>query len=208
MRGRVSLTGDISPSYAGLSPTTVRTIVERFADRGVRVKIVFLMRDPMERCWSAARMKARQSAPSCVDEASVALLREHFQHPNYQVRTRYERVLSTIESSGIDGADVHVALYEELFTPPEIDRLSAFLRVPADPSFGATRVLAAPSRLQMPPELARDVAVFYQSTSMAIGQRFPQARSLWPGFRLLPGSGWGSHPDPHPDRDRDPLAAA
>lgn len=181
----ISVTGDISPFYARLRPAVVRKVVDGFAERGVRVKIVFLMRDPVERCWSAARMKSRRSVPPCGDQASAALFREYFRHPNYQVRTRYENVLSNIEASGVNPEDVHIALYEEMFTPREIDRLSEFLGIPADQSFGEQRVLSAPSRLQPPPELAREVAVFYRATYAAIGDRFPQARFLWPGFRLL-----------------------
>lgn len=180
------VTGDISPSYAGLSAAVVRDIVAGFADRGVRVKIVFLMRDPAERCWSAARMRVRRSVAARGEEASIAVLRDHYRHPNYQVRTRYENVLATIEASGIDAADVHLALYEEMFTPREITRLSEFLGIPADPSFGERRVLSSPSSLRPPTELMREVAVFYRATYAEITDRFPQARFLWPGYRLLP----------------------
>jgi hypothetical protein len=185
LHGGTTLTGDISPSYVRLTPTVVRDVVAGFAARGIRVKVVFLMRDPMERCWSAARMRARRSDPARGDQASVALLRKHFRHPHYQVRTRYEKVLANIEASGINAEDVHVALYEEMFSPREIERLSGFLGIPADPSFGERRVLSAPSQLRPPPELAREVAVFYRETYAAITDRFPQARFLWPGFRLL-----------------------
>ena len=46
----VTLTGDITPSYAGLSPEVYKEIKDGAEARGFRVKVIFLMRDPVERC--------------------------------------------------------------------------------------------------------------------------------------------------------------
>jgi hypothetical protein len=50
------LTGDISPSYNALTAESLSFIKLKMEAAGFRVKLVFLMRDPVKRCWSAARM--------------------------------------------------------------------------------------------------------------------------------------------------------
>jgi hypothetical protein len=184
-RSGTTLTGDITPSYASLSPADLREIREGFEARGIRVKIVFLMRDPVERCWSAARMKARRLDRDSGEEASHAILRDFFRSPHYQVRTRYDRVLATIAASGIPPADVYCGLYEEMFTPPGIERLSRFFDVPADTTFGERHVFSVRSRSCPPLALAEEVARFYADTYAAVAERFPRVRSLWSGFGLL-----------------------
>ena len=54
------VTGDITPSYTGLPAECYRTVHENFSKRGIKVKAVFLLRDPLERCWSAVRMHRRR----------------------------------------------------------------------------------------------------------------------------------------------------
>lgn len=58
--GPVRLTGDITPSYALLSAATLGEIRDAFTQRGIPVRPVFLMRDPIERLISSQRMKLRK----------------------------------------------------------------------------------------------------------------------------------------------------
>jgi hypothetical protein len=50
------VTGDITPDYAGLNRNILEAIREKFSREGVNVKALILMRDPVERCFSAVRM--------------------------------------------------------------------------------------------------------------------------------------------------------
>jgi hypothetical protein len=53
------LAGDITPSYSALSSddwTRVREVLHLI---DAKLRVVFLMRDPFERCWSAVRMEKR-----------------------------------------------------------------------------------------------------------------------------------------------------
>jgi hypothetical protein len=49
--------GDVTPAYSKLGDDEVRRIVARFP----KAKVVFLMREPVERAWSALGMAARQA---------------------------------------------------------------------------------------------------------------------------------------------------
>ena len=50
------LTGDITPSYCCLNSNELIKIKTKLVKVGFDVKVVYLMRDPVERCWSATRM--------------------------------------------------------------------------------------------------------------------------------------------------------
>jgi hypothetical protein len=55
------LTGDITPGYCMMSQSALKQTKSRLEDTGYRVKALFLMRDPVERCFSALRMAYRRS---------------------------------------------------------------------------------------------------------------------------------------------------
>ena len=52
---------DITPSYAGLSAHRFNFINTKFIERGVQVKCIFIMRDPVKRCISAFNMNRNKS---------------------------------------------------------------------------------------------------------------------------------------------------
>ncbi|MDF2231626.1 hypothetical protein P2H44_03580 [Albimonas sp. CAU 1670] len=86
-RHQVRITADLSPTYTSLDAETLRRIRDGFARRGVTVKPVLLMRDPVERIWSQVRMVMRRGVPERyirIDLDVEGNLR-HF-HPSVQCR--------------------------------------------------------------------------------------------------------------------------
>ena len=61
-RPTIRLTADITPGYAALPAERLAMIRAGFESRGVRPAAVYLLRDPVERIWSAARMDMRAAA--------------------------------------------------------------------------------------------------------------------------------------------------
>ena len=52
----LSTTGDVTPAYAGLPIEAFKKLKEKLEEKQFKVKVIFLMRDPIERIWSHARM--------------------------------------------------------------------------------------------------------------------------------------------------------
>jgi len=83
-----ALTGDITPAYALLDGGTVAEVAREFP----RLRLFFLVRDPVERAWSAARMAlARAEMES--DEASDAWYLDHFRSRGSRARGDYAAAL-------------------------------------------------------------------------------------------------------------------
>ena len=65
------LAGDVTPAYSKLGDDEVRRIAARFPE----ARVVFLMREPVERAWSALGMAARQTKSKIKPPVTVEMVR-------------------------------------------------------------------------------------------------------------------------------------
>jgi hypothetical protein len=82
--------GEITPAYAILSSAVVAQIAAALPG----VRLLYLVRNPVERAWSAALM-ALERAEMAVDEASDQWFVDHFRSRGSRARTDYESCLRT-----------------------------------------------------------------------------------------------------------------
>lgn len=136
--------GEITPEYS-LLPKAGIAHVQRL---NPRMKIIFLMRDPVERCWSHLRMLAR-GQPDFDYMAAAAL-------PDVLARADYKRITADwTEAFGPD--QVLTAWIEEVAAAPQpfLERVLTFLGLPWHPSVGGR----AGEAVFVGPELAMPAAV-------------------------------------------------
>jgi hypothetical protein len=129
---------DFTPAYALLS----RETFAEMAALAPRTRFLFILRDPVDRLWSAVRMGVEAEARSeeefrerCLarlDEllASRKLDRAH--------RSNYIRTLGELEAA-VPDRNVLCLFYEDLFAPAAIARIAAFLGIEALPADYETR---------------------------------------------------------------------
>ena len=107
------LTGDITPSYSTLDERGVR-----FARRVLRpdCKVLVILRNPIERNWSALKMLYRWKG---IDIESVTLdyLRINLESPSFQLRTDYSQMLHLWTS--FFGDHFKYYFYDDLVENPE-----------------------------------------------------------------------------------------
>ena len=89
-RKDILLTGDITPSYACLTPSTYQLVRSEFEKRNILTRAVFLMRDPTERYLSQQRMQLRKMGRlrpeherDYLREASIKLHKRNCLRSNY-----------------------------------------------------------------------------------------------------------------------------
>ncbi len=175
-REGVTLTGDISPAYCGLSAEVLGEVRRAFAARGVRVVALFLMRDPVERCWSAVRMyrrRAREADPGVAfPETEEAAVAAYAASEIGRVRTRYDRTLAAIEAA-FPAEDTILGLYETLFTEGEIARICGALGLAPRPAETGQRLNAsaktAPLSAATRAAIARAYAPVYSAAAARVG---------------------------------------
>lgn len=124
--------GEITPAYAMLEPGRVRQI----ASWQPRLKLLFLIRNPIDRAWSAACM-ALARAEMTVNEASDAWFIDHFRSRGSLARGDY---LSTLRIwHQVFGTErLHLLRYEDIQARPRalLTGVAEFLGV--DPEGFAT----------------------------------------------------------------------
>lgn len=80
--------GEITPAYGHLPLTTIQTL----HGLAPQLKLLYLLRNPIERAWSSAMM-ALKRAEMTIDEASDAWFIDHFNSKGSQSRGDYEKCL-------------------------------------------------------------------------------------------------------------------
>ncbi|MGE3297446.1 MAG: sulfotransferase [Porticoccaceae bacterium] len=176
--GRVN--GDITPAYATLEPPVVDRIGALFPD----LRIIFLLRNPIERAWSAALM-ALGRAELTLDDASDAWFLDHFRSRGSLLRGDYGRTLD-IWGGVFPASALLVLFYEDLCRRPTdlLHRVATFLGVTPDPSWTPQR-LAAPvfagPGAPLRPTLRKPLLELYRPRIVALEARLGRDLRHWYG---------------------------
>jgi len=124
---------EITPSYSMLREDGFRAIKRLFP----RTKVIFVMRDPIDRHYSMLRMAARNRGRSDDEHTFLHLL----DTPDTHERGRYDLTIGSLLKV-FDAQDLFFGFYETLFNEQEIKRLTDFLGVDYLPPDFARRVNA------------------------------------------------------------------
>ena len=183
----VEATGDITPSYSTLDADAFQLIRTGLLTKGFSPKVIFLMRDPIERIWSMLRMEWRNRKQQLsFDEEMKRLLASH-QQDGLQLRTRYDRTLNTLEQV-FQPEELCYGFYEDLFSTAGFSPIQAFLGIPIPAPDFATSINASPKQENSLPraDVAAAIAHTYRSVYQEVQARFgDRATRLWPGYQYL-----------------------
>ena len=185
-RGKV--TGEVTPAYMILP----REVVEAVAAPRPELRAILLLRDPIDRIWSGTRRfaLAGRASGAPLDAATRERVLERFDSPGVRLRTDYLRTLEIWR--GVLGADrVFVGFYDEVADNPAelLERVLRFLGVDPSPA-GWTpdlgRRVNAAEASDLPPDLARELALRYREPLQTLAAEFgaPPARWLARANRL------------------------
>lgn len=183
----ITTVGDISPPYCELPVEIFLQIKNELERRGFTVKVIFLMRDPVERCWSWVRHWQRdliKNDPSLTMQSQHESLAEIYNSPYCELRTRYENTLRNIEAV-FPQENVFYALYENLFEHGTLSRLRSFLEIEDfEPNVGEKRNVSLQKNCQISPELSKQIVTYYRETYEVCMSRF-NLEGLWPSVQYL-----------------------
>jgi len=180
LRGtQIRLTGDITPSYALLDVDTLREIKTSFAKRGIPVKPVFLMRDPIERIISSQRMKLRkQGLRDAATEIETLRMRIA---KGRGLRSDYSQTLNALDQSfGLENC--FIALFETLFTPTTYADLCTYLHIHYEEPAWTSKVNESATSNVIPDDLLAEMGRMQASDLVCARQVLPHLcfDQLWP----------------------------
>lgn len=171
--GHERLTGEITPSYTTLS----RGDVQRVAEVAPDAKVILLLRNPIERAFSASVMRTKHMP---IDELRRAY-RIAFDTEWSELNTDYERALRNW-SVHYPPDRIFVGFLEDVSRAPRrlLKRLYRFLEVPFPDSLGeAGRVIHKGSQTTMPTWAAGYLARKYRPLIDGLADRFGGHTEFW-----------------------------
>lgn len=172
------LTADITPSYAALPETALENIRRGFESRGVTVRVIYLMRDPVERCWSAVRMHRQrpqrdQKGNLQLQDEEVEHLRRVYRSERFVLRSQYNETLKRLRAV-FETKQLKVCLYEDLFTPQKSDEIFEFLGLAPRPVNNARRINSTIKNVSIPLSLRKNIAEFYEDAYHGAATEFSE----------------------------------
>jgi len=164
--------GEITPGYALLPAEGYGWILSIHPD----ARFIFLMRDPVDRLWSALRHRSREHPHlDPIERFSDALER-----PAIVRRTAYEETLTTMEEAVPVGQTL-VLFYEDLFSVADttvLRRISDFLGIEHREGDRATRQNEGEAT-DFPVDLQRRAAEAFLPTYRFVLERFGRVPARW-----------------------------
>ncbi len=146
MQGRddATLVADMTPNYATLDDATLA----RMRDASPDSKLIFLIRDPLDRLWSHFRMQARrqrQEHEKYEKKSNNILYRilNRGQETHILERGDYPKIIRKLRRVIPEGR-LLIAFFEDLLSGDGIARICAFLGIKPLPAKVATRVHQGP----------------------------------------------------------------
>ena len=168
--------GEVTPAYSVVD----REVVGRAHRLMPEAKIVFLMRNPVERAWSHAVMRIVKKEGG-VENVPVETIIKRFDREKSQLRTNYLRTLKNW-GAYYPPERFFVGFLEDIHFHPEgfLDRLCEFLGV--DPSFRPPKMnkrINSRSTDEMPTEVASHLARVYGDSIRSLEDKFGGYASFW-----------------------------
>ena len=166
-----SLCGEITPEYALLPEEGVAHVARLMPD----VKLIFLMRDPIERAWSHIRMIAKNS-PGTWSYEEIASFRDVI------ARCDYVKTLETWERY-FDENQIFIGIYDDIGKEPQkfFEKICNFLEIDFDftkfPNLN--RVVHPGESVKMPDDVYSILVSSMISIFDAMENRFPDQANIW-----------------------------
>ena len=176
-RGTRHLVADITPAYAMLSEARLRSMAGMAAD----VRFLYLLRDPVSRLWSQARMLGRRRAedPAQYPERSVEVMTAMLDSIESGAKDRedYAGAISRL-TAAVAPDRLLILLQDELMSIPGIARLCRFLGI-ADHPADLTRREHEGLPLDLPQPLLARAQVALRPQYQCAARLFPDLPASW-----------------------------
>ncbi len=169
--------GEITPSYSILDVEDIARIHRLAPD----LKVIFLMRNPIERAWSQIRFDWTRGAFDAIDD--MESVRAFIQSPRQELRSNYLRTLDLWESV-FPKAQIHCGFYDDISTQPKVmlTTVLEFLGIDASAEFVSGilgRKFHVSKEKEIPAEIRAFLAEKYHPEIVKLSDRFGGVALKW-----------------------------
>lgn len=180
----VRITGDITPEYAVLKEqdfAEIRRLVEARGD--MEIKVLFMMRDPIERIFSSEKMNCRRLGQS--EEQAALNTVQKYQHPTNAPKSQFEKTIAGIEKV-FDADHIMYVFYEEFFTAQDVSPLYDYLGLDPliEPDFAHNPLPSGNVKSKLSKAGIAEMRAYFAPTYDFAAERFGKDRiaAIWRHF--------------------------
>ncbi len=123
-----SCSADITPTYSGLPREVYAEIREGILKKGIKIKVVFLMREPISRLISSTKMHFRLQEEGFDRNAFIDKMHRLRVNGMDDIRSQYAECCTNLENV-FSKSELFFGFYETMFEPNQITRLANFLEL-------------------------------------------------------------------------------
>jgi Sulfotransferase family len=169
--GSQSHFGEVTPAYCLIGSEGFAAMKACFG----RIRIVYLMRDPVDRHASMVRMMVRdKKTAEPLATKFLATLEWRFAAEMADYRTHIETLRAAFKPE-----ELFFGFYETLFSDAEVRRLCDFLSLPFKPGNYTHRPNASPETGSLPETHLRQARAAFEKTYTYCRAEFPELRERW-----------------------------
>jgi hypothetical protein len=176
--GRDRIRGEFTPAYAMLEPLDIMKVRRMMPD----LKIVYTLRNPVERAWSHFRMLVKGGELRA--DISLERFREWVDSPEQALRGSYRKTIENW-SNAFGRERVYVGFYDDIIASPEkyLQEVLSFIGAANDASTIARitvkrRINASP-RVEIPPEFEEYLFRKYEDEIALLAEEFEVPVANW-----------------------------
>jgi len=161
--------GEITPAYSMLDVKELEFARSRFD----QIRIIFLMRNPVDRLWSHMRFSEDFDTLEQLEGRLDGIL----QKPAYAERIDYAQTIKNLKQVFTPN-ELHFEFYDDLFTEPAVQRLCRFLEVDYMPANFRKRLnvsIKAPLSPLLRPDVIRMLRKQYEFVIGNFAEAVPQS---------------------------------
>lgn len=178
LKGR--LAGEITPAYATLDEQMFQRI--RHINRDI--KLIFIMRDPVDRLWSAITnhaFKFKNDPLRCPPTLEEALAKART--AKFKARSAYTDTIAQLEAI-FPSSQLHLCFFDDLRERPEtlVAQILSFLGVNPDEAKNillSSKINSSAGAIPMPVGFQREMAEAYLPMVRVLSQRFNGPPKIW-----------------------------
>lgn len=176
-----NIAADITPSYSGLGAERLSGIRQNFERRGVHVKTVILVREPLSRIKSAVRFNMHRrnyNEGIALGETDFrSALEQYYKSEECEIRTRYQNIIKEAQNV-FEDSQIYIGFYEKMFEPAEIYNISSYLGV--RPRLEMAQVFVNKTKISLDEnELDEIIKEQYSDVYEYIHEKYPVSKALW-----------------------------
>ena len=176
---KINITGDMTPSYSMLNKNHFEMIKKKILDSKFNIKVILILRDPIERVWSQMKMERKfainKGLKFSTSDLFLKFERDHCEN-NYFERSNYINTLKVLEIFEKD--EILVLFYENLFCDNSTKKISDFFNI-QNIDLNFSKKINSSEDISLPNYLRKLAMNKYSKIIEHTILLFPQSKEYW-----------------------------